>query len=996
MPPQDSLPDTNPSPSTDKPTSSSKAAKPSNAPAPIHLLVLRQDSESVALLESALGSLSYSDLKKKKRKSLKCAADAPDGKTALHYAALCGNLAGIKMLLAHGWDPAQPDAAGYTPLDVACYFGHPGSVRALLAAHDFSGGLLRPLKIAARMGNLTCLSCIVENYPGCSEQIKACRSLVHYAAAGDSELCVRYLADFGCPVDGALAQPVPEIDLDNNFEAAEVLESCKKDEVKNRKEEDQGKEKRCCEGEKMEGENDKGDGKSIADKDESDDVTSTEKEAAKESEDETNEDGTNKDGISIFETAAMNGSLRALEELVGYIDLPNLDEREREALLGMLPKALIAAAMHDYADILALLLNLQHELEQRDQLTLVADSDGSTLLHYTCANKSFYSADMLLQAGYSAFAKNACGVTPAELAAHYGNTAALSAMYAVDGERLCTFTGSGGRGLLHLSAESAQVGSVVFLLSIGCSANATDAHGRTALHYAVCNGSRSGLSCIKPIIVKGEEADEHFVDKRGADGRSALHLACAAGHTQAVLMLIQEQATTALQDDDGNTPIMLAAAHGFLSVVRVLYLLDSDFSHRNAKHQSILHLAAQHGMVATARFILDQCSVKAKKLTKRQQSGEKTGSADYTPVVELLGDPDAEGKIPLELAIDEQQLAMIRLLVCRGTDVSAAASDGTPFERTLGELLGEEELNALKEESAKARTAMLRLTAEYAAAHEQAVAKFNEKPAAGVEFLRANGWMSRDDDDEVVDFLTTTEGLDPNQVGEYIGKKENSGVLTAFVERQDFAGMEIDEALRAFFTTKTFFLSTDTQVWDRIIEAFSKHYYAQNEGRFSFRDADSCYVMAFSIIMLNTDAHNPRVLNKMTMEEFIKNSAPVFADNNIPEDFLRNVYTRITTNGIKAIQTDTQSKMAADWMTIKTPDIKSTKKRWGYFCKDVLAFYKRPPVQGAPLLSYKLEQFDSITQTEEHKLFCLKLSIVSDESTKGEVFFVIVFKDYLI
>jgi Sec7-like guanine-nucleotide exchange factor len=35
---------------------------------------------------------------------------------------------------------------------------------------------------------------------------------------------------------------------------------------------------------------------------------------------------------------------------------------------------------------------------------------------------------------------------------------------------------------------------------------------------------------------------------------------------------------------------------------------------------------------------------------------------------------------------------------------------------------------------------------------------------------------------------------------------------------------------------------------------------------------DVAYVLAYSVIMLNTDAHNPNVKRRMTLPEFIKNN----------------------------------------------------------------------------------------------------------------------------
>jgi brefeldin A-inhibited guanine nucleotide-exchange protein len=41
------------------------------------------------------------------------------------------------------------------------------------------------------------------------------------------------------------------------------------------------------------------------------------------------------------------------------------------------------------------------------------------------------------------------------------------------------------------------------------------------------------------------------------------------------------------------------------------------------------------------------------------------------------------------------------------------------------------------------------------------------------------------------------------------------------------------------------------------MEKFAERYVSCNPG--AFKSADVCYVLAYSVIMLNTDAHNPQV-----------------------------------------------------------------------------------------------------------------------------------------
>ena len=66
-------------------------------------------------------------------------------------------------------------------------------------------------------------------------------------------------------------------------------------------------------------------------------------------------------------------------------------------------------------------------------------------------------------------------------------------------------------------------------------------------------------------------------------------------------------------------------------------------------------------------------------------------------------------------------------------------------------------------------------------------------------------------------------------------------------------------ACRLFLTG--FRLPGEAQKIDRLMEKFAEQYLSCNPE--AFKTADVAYVLAYSVIMLNTDAHNPQVKNKM-------------------------------------------------------------------------------------------------------------------------------------
>lgn len=71
--------------------------------------------------------------------------------------------------------------------------------------------------------------------------------------------------------------------------------------------------------------------------------------------------------------------------------------------------------------------------------------------------------------------------------------------------------------------------------------------------------------------------------------------------------------------------------------------------------------------------------------------------------------------------------------------------------------------------------------------------------------------------------------------------------------------LTVDGLLLAYFLHifQGFRLPGEAQKIDRLMEKFAERYVSCNTG--AFKSADVCYVLAYSVIMLNTDAHNPQV-----------------------------------------------------------------------------------------------------------------------------------------
>lgn len=183
---------------------------------------------------------------------------------------------------------------------------------------------------------------------------------------------------------------------------------------------------------------------------------------------------------------------------------------------------------------------------------------------------------------------------------------------------------------------------------------------------------------------------------------------------------------------------------------------------------------------------------------------------------------------------------------------------------------------------------------------------FNRDHKKGFQFLQALNLLPAKglDPVAVAMFLRVCPGLSKTTVGELLGEADDFylDVLEAFTNTFDFTGMRIDTALRTYL--ETFRLPGEAQKINRIMESFGKQYHEQSPG--TFKNSDAVYILAYSVIMLNTDLHNEQVKQKMTVEEFIRNNRGINNGKDLPGNLLRSLYENIRKSEIK-IYNDVES-----------------------------------------------------------------------------------------
>ena len=174
----------------------------------------------------------------------------------------------------------------------------------------------------------------------------------------------------------------------------------------------------------------------------------------------------------------------------------------------------------------------------------------------------------------------------------------------------------------------------------------------------------------------------------------------------------------------------------------------------------------------------------------------------------------------------------------------------------------------------------------------QSAELFNTNPKKAFAFLVEHQITSKEvSPPEIAKYLRRTAGLDKKHVGELISKPSNIEILREYLADFHFAGSEIDEALR--LVLESFRLPGEAQQISRIMEIFAQIYYRDASQRGIYKNEDSVYVLAYSIVMLNTDQHNKQVKHRMTLDQFIRNNRGINDGENFEEAFLARIYYAI-------------------------------------------------------------------------------------------------------
>jgi ankyrin repeat protein len=224
-----------------------------------------------------------------------------------------------------------------------------------------------------------------------------------------------------------------------------------------------------------------------------------------------------------------------------------------------------------------------------------------------------------------------------------------------------------GRTALHLAAAEGKVDVVDALLTAKADIGIKDGRGRLAVQLAA---HADHPDVVRKLVDSGGDLPDAFA-------------AATVGKADRLAALLKADATLIkARNDDGLTPLLVAAREGHVEAVRVLLdagapVTETD-DHAETRSQQAhsngwtpLHLAAMAGRTAAAGLLLDRgADVNARGTRGRLTPLHYAAWGGHVKLVQLLlarkadrSIGDEQGRTPLDLAKERKHEAVVKVLV---------------------------------------------------------------------------------------------------------------------------------------------------------------------------------------------------------------------------------------------------------------------------------------------------------------------------------------------
>ncbi|MDR0494446.1 MAG: ankyrin repeat domain-containing protein [Treponema sp.] len=369
------------------------------------------------------------------------------------------------------------------------------------------------------------------------------------------------------------------------------------------------------------------------------------------------------------------------------------------------------AAEHDNQALAAFFIAMGAKVDAKDK-------DGLTPLAI-CADKgTIKAAKVLAASGANIHELTIQGVSIAR-------TAILDTVFlnAILEPAAMETAGMNGKTILHLASEAGKGGAVKAILAAIDSDGAgkplaaagdrsglldkRDSSGQNALDTALSRpDSRDHMEAAEQLILAGAVSANpiyHYFapaarsanyNWRKADGLAPLHYAAAEGHEGFIEFLLEKKANVNIKNSSGSAPLHEAARSGNTDIIKLLVKNGAEVSAQDAMGNSALHVAvAEEKHPAVIRALLENGADPNLRDDHGDSPLHVLVSLNRPPetVRALLAGANVDlsarnvsGQTPLYLAVKENRVALIPLLLSAGSDIFAADNSGiTPFDYAM-------------------------------------------------------------------------------------------------------------------------------------------------------------------------------------------------------------------------------------------------------------------------------------------------------------------------
>lgn len=228
--------------------------------------------------------------------------------------------------------------------------------------------------------------------------------------------------------------------------------------------------------------------------------------------------------------------------------------------------------------------------------------------------------------------------------------------------------GRDGKAPLHCAAMAGHLNMVRLLVEAGAVIDVGDAFRTTPLQWAVRKGYESVVQYLWP------ETSHKLRDYKG---RTALHLAVAAGKIEMVKTLLGQQprADTEAKDRNGQAPLHYAVERGQDNIVELLVKVEADKDIQDRQGETPLHYAAKKGQEVMANFLIKEgASTEVRNIDKKTPLwlAARNGHEGIAKLLVKAGAdfdvPDKFGQAPLHEAVLINHEYIAKLLLEAGAD----------------------------------------------------------------------------------------------------------------------------------------------------------------------------------------------------------------------------------------------------------------------------------------------------------------------------------------